>query len=379
MSFGGRTAEGPEEVWMRRALALAARGLGRTRPNPAVGAVIVKEGQVVGEGFHRRAGEPHAEVLALEEAGERARGAEMYVVLEPCNHEGKTPPCTEAILAAGISRVVVAVRDPNPQVPGGGIERLAGAGVEVTLGVLAEEAEALLRAYLHWCRTGLPFVVVKLASSLDGRVGLPGRRVQLSSTASRELVHGLRAELGAVAVGAGTALVDDPLLTVRLPEFDGPQPIRVLVDATGRVPAHLRLFGPEAPTFVVTTEKAAHRMREWEEKGARVLVLPASGRGVDLKALLEALGREGLQGLLVEGGPELATSFLEEGLAQEVVLVVAPTVLGPEGLPLATRPWPGLRLVQSEAVGEDLWLRLLPLKRAAEGACSQVSSRSWGE
>jgi diaminohydroxyphosphoribosylaminopyrimidine deaminase/5-amino-6-(5-phosphoribosylamino)uracil reductase len=232
--------------------------------------------------------------------------------------------------------------------------------VEVEVGVLAAEAEALLRSYLHWCRTGLPYVVVKLATSLDGRVGFPGRRYQLSSEASVELVHRLRAELGAVAVGAGTALVDDPLLTVRLPSFEGPPALRVLVDAKGRVPGEARLFGPEAPTLVATTEAGLGRKGEWEKRGARVLLLPGSPRGLDLRALLEALGREGVQGLLVEGGPDLATSFLEEGLAQEVLLILAPRVLGPEALPLAPRPWPGLRLVQAEVVGEDLWVRLAP-------------------
>jgi len=275
-----------ETSYMKLALNLAARGEGWVSPNPMVGAVVVKEGQVVGRGYHRRAGLPHAEVEALAAAGEAARGADLYVTLEPCNHQGKTPPCTQAILSAGVRRVIIATRDPNPQVTGGGAEVLAARGMEVNVGLLAAEARRVNEAWFHYVNTGRPWVVAKAACSLDGKIATVGGESQwLTGEAARALGHRLRHRVDAIVVGIGTVLVDDPQLTTRRPRGQGKDPIRVVLDSRLRLPLTSRLLhlDSQAPTWVATTSQAPpDAIRALTARGTQVLVLPADAGRVSL-------------------------------------------------------------------------------------------------
>ena len=268
------TEREPGEAWMERAVALAEGGRGRVSPNPMVGAVLVRDGRVVGEGFHRAAGRAHAEAEALAAAGAAAAGATCYVTLEPCAHHGRTPPCADALVAAGVARVVAAVQDPDPRVDGAGLARLRAAGVAVELGVGAEAAATQNAAYLTHRRLGRPRVTLKAAASLDGKVAAPdGSSQWITGPAARADAHRLRAEADAVMVGAGTALADDPRLTVRLPGWAGRQPLRVLVDAAGRVGPGGHLFDTEAETLVATTPAApATAVDAWKAAGAEVLI-----------------------------------------------------------------------------------------------------------
>lgn len=357
------------EAWMRRALDLAARGRGTTSPNPMVGAVLVRDGQVVGEGFHRAPGGPHAEALALERAADRAAGAACYVTLEPCAHHGRTPPCAAALIAAGVTRVVAAIEDPDPNVRGQGFARLRAAGVQVQVGVGAAAAEAQNAAFLLHRRHGRPRVTLKAAASLDGKVAAPdGTSQWITGEAARADAHRLRSEADAVAVGAGTALADDPRLTARLPGWSGRQPLRVLVDASGRAGAAGHLFDAAAPTLVATTAGARPAaLQAWAAAGAEVLVCPeataATGEaGVDLAWLVKALGERGVLELLVEGGPRLHASFWAAGLADRLVWYLAPLVIGGDGAPgllpaAGARTLTAARAVRVEAIdrlGEDL-------------------------
>jgi diaminohydroxyphosphoribosylaminopyrimidine deaminase/5-amino-6-(5-phosphoribosylamino)uracil reductase len=337
---------------MGRALELARRGLGLASPNPAVGAVVVADGRVVGEGWHEGPGTPHAEVVALRAAGGRARGATLYSTLEPCDHQGRTPPCTRAIVAAGVARVVVAMPDPNPIVDGRGIRALREAAIGVDLGVGEPEARRLTEAYAKHVVTGLPFVTLKLAATLDGKVAArDGSSRWITGEDARADAHRLRAAADAIAVGAGTALADDPALTVRDPAYRGARKLRVLVDARGRVPARGRLFDGSAPTLVATTEAAPRGAREaWRETGADVVVLPMEeGGGVSVPALLEHLGKRDLQHLLLEGGPTLAFAAVAAGCVDRLVLYLAPKLLGGTDAPGALGG-PGFAPV-GEAVG----------------------------
>jgi len=322
---------------MGRALELAERGWGMVSPNPLVGAVVVSpDGAIVGEGWHEGPGLPHAEVLALRDAGDRARGGTLYSTLEPCNHTGRTPPCTDAILAVGITRVVSALGDPNPIVAGSGYERLRANGVEVVEGPLAAGAERQNRAYLRHIRTGRPFVVWKVAMSLDGKVAArDGSSRWLTGEAARADVHRIRAWADAIVVGAGTVLADDPALTVRLEGYRGRRPLRVVVDARGRIPVTAAVFDGAAPTLVATTSSARPQTREaWAENGADVEVLDATADGgVSLAALVERLGKRDVQGVLLEGGPTIAWSAFAEDVVDEVVAYLAPKVLGGEAAP----------------------------------------------
>jgi len=264
---------------MKLALNLAARGEGWVSPNPMVGAVVVKDGKVVGRGYHRRAGAPHAEVESLRAAGEAARGADLYVTLEPCNHQGRTPPCTQAILGAGVRRVIIATLDPNPQVSGGGAEFMAAQGVDVSLGLLAAEARRLNEAWFLYVSTGRPWVIAKAACSLDGKIATVGGESQwLTGKAARALGHRLRHRVDAMVVGIGTVLADDPQLTTRLPRGRGKDPVRLVLDSRLRLPLTARLLNLDsaAPTWVATTNQAPpEKIRALEGRGAQVLVLPA--------------------------------------------------------------------------------------------------------
>lgn len=322
---------------MRRALELAARGSGLVSPNPLVGAVVVRGSEVVGEGWHEGPGRPHAEIVALDAAGDRARGATLYVTLEPCVHQGRTPPCAPRVAASGVVRVVAAAADPNPVVDGRGLAMLREAGVEVELGVLEADALRLNEPFVKHLRTGLPFVTMKMAASLDGKVAArDGSSRWITGEQSRAEVHRMRAAADAVMVGAGTAVLDDPSLTVRSPGYGGRPPLRVIVDGRGIVPETKRMFTDGgAPTLVATTHAVpARRRRAWENAGAEVLVLPGAGASlVPLDSLLLELGKRDVQRLLLEGGPTLGWDAVRTGLVDEVVLFFAPMLVGGETAP----------------------------------------------
>ncbi|HEV7535106.1 MAG TPA: bifunctional diaminohydroxyphosphoribosylaminopyrimidine deaminase/5-amino-6-(5-phosphoribosylamino)uracil reductase RibD [Acidimicrobiia bacterium] len=337
-----------DEAAMAEAVAQGERGRLTAAPNPWVGCVVVApDGQVVGRGFHERAGEPHAEVHALREAGERARGATVYVTLEPCAHQGRTPPCAAALVEAGVGRVVVAVLDPDERVSGRGADILRAAGITVDVGAGAEAAARSLGPYLHHRRTGRPLCLIKTAASIDGRTAAAdGTSQWITGPEARADAHRLRAGSGAVVVGAGTALSDHPSLTFRNLDFgDGPvpaQPLRVLLDAAGRVPAAGPLFDPTlAPTLVLTTAAAdPDTRRDWEAAGAEVEELPPAMVGVDLAAAMGALGRRGILQAMVEGGATLHGALLRAGLADRIVVYTGGVVLGEAGAPLLRGPGP---------------------------------------
>jgi diaminohydroxyphosphoribosylaminopyrimidine deaminase/5-amino-6-(5-phosphoribosylamino)uracil reductase len=350
-----------DERFMRRALELAERGRGRTAPNPVVGAVIVRGGRVVGEGWHRALGEHHAEVEALARAGDAARGATLYVTLEPCVHWGRTPPCVDALLAAGVARCVVAQRDPDPRVNGRGLRRLRAAGVRVELGRLAAEAGGQLAAYRRAQATGRPRITWKVASSLDGRIAdARGRSQWITGPATRADAHRLRAASDAIVVGAGTARADDPRLTARA-GTNGAQPLRVVVDSRLSLPASLRLYSPPLARGTVVACTAAApgaRERALAARGVTVWRLPATRLRVSLPALAERLVREGRHEVLLEGGGTIGTSFVRAGLVQRIVLYAAPLILGGglawcDGLALPLDQAARGRVVSAAIVGGD--------------------------
>lgn len=320
---------------MRRALDLAERGRGLVSPNPLVGAVVVDGGVVVGEGWHAGPGTPHAEVRALEEAGPRARGATLFVTLEPCSHHGRTPPCAPAVADSGVERVVAAMTDPNPLVDGAGLRLLREREIGVTLGVLSDEAARQNRAFVKHVRTGLPFVTLKMAASLDGKAAArDGTSKWITGEEARADVHLLRASADAIVVGAGTAFRDDPALTSRHPSYRGAPKLRVVVDGRGIVPETHRLFDGEAPTLVATTERAPEARRRAWRRAAEVLVLDEARDGlISLDRLMRELGKRDLQHVLVEGGPTLAWEMVERAVVDEIVFYFAPVLVGGEGAP----------------------------------------------
>lgn len=350
-----------DAVHMRAALSLAARGLGNVWPNPSVGCVIVAGGQVVGRGWTAPGGRPHAETEALARAGAAARGATAYVTLEPCCHWGSTPPCTDALVAAGIARVVVALRDPDPRVDGAGFSSLRAAGVAVEEGLLGAEAAFLNAGFLKRQATGLPLVTLKLASSLDGRIATAGGESQwITGPAARRLAHALRGRHDAVLVGSGTVLADDPALTCRLPGYATQPTVRVVADARGRTPATARLFAGAAPVWIATA--AGAETAALAAAGAEIITLPAAAQGVDVTALLLALGKRGITRVLAEGGGQLAASLLRAGLVDRIAWFHAPCVIGADGLPaIAAMALPGLaaapryQRIATVPVGDD-WL-----------------------
>jgi diaminohydroxyphosphoribosylaminopyrimidine deaminase/5-amino-6-(5-phosphoribosylamino)uracil reductase len=321
-----------ERRLMRRVLALAAMGRGCTSPNPLVGAVVAKGSRIVGQGFHRKAGEPHAEIIALREAGRAARGATLYTNLEPCCHTGRTPPCVEEILSAGVERVVSSIRDPDPRVNGGGFRALRRGGVVVEVGLMKGEASYLNRAFTKFVKEGFPFVTLKGAASLDGRIATRnGESKWITSTEAREHARLLRREHDAVLVGIGTVLTDDPRLTAR-PSSRHRSPLyRVVLDGHLRLPPRARLLSTldEGPIVVFAGPHAApSRARRLERRGVTVERLPTRGGRLDLRGLLRRLAQKDVTRLLVEGGGEVHSSFLEEGLADRLVLYLAPRIIG---------------------------------------------------
>lgn len=353
-----------DERHMQAALALAAKARGRTRPNPMVGAVVVKAGRIVGAGYHHRAGQPHAEIVALGAAGPGARGATLYVTLEPCRHTGRTPPCTRAIAAAGIRQVVAAMTDPNPRMQGRGLRELRAAGIATRVGVLQAEAERLNEVYLTWRRRHRPFVTVKVAQSLDGKIATrTGSSRWISGAPARQFVHQLRAQVDAIVVGVRTVLADDPRLTVRTTASIR-LPLKIVLDDRLRTPLNARLLRGRAPVVIATTPGAsAARRRALERRGAEVAVLPARHGRVDLRALLRLLAHRDITHLLVEGGGEVITSFVEAGLVDRWISILAPILVGGpaltpmEGKGIARlRDAPRLRQAIWRALGHDLMI-----------------------
>ena len=360
---------------MVRALELARRGLYSTPPNPSVGCVLARWGQVVGEGYHQRTGEPHAEVIALAEAGGAARGATAYVTLEPCSHHGRTPPCTEALVAAGVRRVVVAMRDPNPRVDGSGLARLEAAGIVTAAGLLAGEATELNRGFVRRMRTGRPWVTLKLGASLDGRTALAnGTSKWITGERARVDVQRLRARASAIVTGSGTVLADDPMLTVRDPELElrGRRPLRVVLDSLLRTPPGAQVLSFADSTLILTRDAATPAAIELREAGVQVESLPSSDEGLDLEAVLDRLGERECNEVLVEAGPTLAGEFVRRGLVDEIVVYMAPVVLGHAARSLFNLP-PLERMCDRcefewrdvARVGDDLRLTLRPKRRAS--------------
>jgi len=369
----GFTAD--DHHFMARALELARHGLYSTPPNPAVGCVVARWGQVVGEGFHERAGEPHAEVVALHDAGHAARGATVYVSLEPCSHHGRTPPCTDALIAAGVGRVVAAMRDPNPRVDGSGLSILERAGIATAHGLLEGEAAEINRGFLSRMRHGRPWVTLKLGASLDGRTALAdGTSKWITGEKARADVQRLRARASAVVTGSGTVLADDPMLNVRDPELElrGRRPLKVVLDSDLRTPdnAQVLCFGPSTLIFTRDAECAA--AAPLRATGARVESIDGNAEGLDLVAVLRRLAELECNEVLVEAGPTLAGAFVRGGLVDEIVVYMAPVVLGHAARGLFNLPqlermcdrcefeWRGV-----EHVGDDLRLTLRPRRRAS--------------
>lgn len=321
---------------MRRALELARRALGRTAPNPAVGAVIVRDGVIVGEGFHPAAGEPHAEIFALRQAGAAAQGATLYVTLEPCCHSGRTGPCSTAVIAAGIVRVVAGCRDPNPKVAGGGFEKLQAAGIKVESGLLGAECCRLIAPFAKHIRTGLPYVTLKAGMTIDGAVATASGKSQwITGAESRLAVHQLRNTHDAIMVGIGTVLADNPRLTTRLPQGGGKNPLRIVVDSSLRTPPTAALLAEAGQTLILTTAAASASNAE-RLRGEKVEILRVAGSAgaVDLRDAMRQLGARGIQSILLEGGGRLHHAALHSGIVDRLCLFLAPLLLGGSGIPL---------------------------------------------
>ncbi|SEJ92079.1 bifunctional diaminohydroxyphosphoribosylaminopyrimidine deaminase/5-amino-6-(5-phosphoribosylamino)uracil reductase RibD [Pseudomonas sp. NFR16] len=364
-----------DAAYMARALELARKGVYSTHPNPRVGCVIVRDGEIVGEGWHVRAGEPHAEVHALRHAGEKARGATAYVTLEPCSHHGRTPPCADALVNAGVARVVAAMQDPNPDVAGRGLLRLMSAGIAVQSGVLEGEARAINKGFLKRMEHGLPYVRVKLAMSLDGRTAMASGQSQwITGPQARSAVQRLRAQSSVVLTGADTVLADHARLTVRPDELDlsaeltalavTRPPLRVLIDGRLRVPLDAPFF--KAGSALVVTCAAASARERYHEEGHEMLALASSGGHVDLRKLLVELASRGVNDVLVEAGPRLAGAFTRLGLVDEFQIFVAGKFMGSSARPLLDLPLAQmseameLKIIEMRAVGNDWRVIAIP-------------------
>jgi diaminohydroxyphosphoribosylaminopyrimidine deaminase/5-amino-6-(5-phosphoribosylamino)uracil reductase len=316
------------EKYMAMAIALAKKAEGMTSPNPIVGAVIVKGGNIVGRGYHKKAGLPHAEINAIARAGAKARGATLYVTLEPCNHFGRTPPCTDAIINSGIRSVVAAMVDPNPLTKGRGIKILKKHGIKTTVGVLEYESRAMNRPFIKFIARKMPYVTVKAAQSIDGKIATrSGDSKWITGEDSRRYVHELRSKADAVMVGVNTVVADDPLLTARIPGVLK-QPIRVIVDSTLKTPLSAKLFSVKGSKVVIATTVNSERVKKYQAKGAEVVVVKGKAGRVDLKALLEELAARNITNVFVEGGGTLNASLFAEGLVDRALFFIAPKVVG---------------------------------------------------
>lgn len=342
---------------MRRALTLARRGI--TSPNPMVGAVIVKDGEIVGEGYHQRAGEAHAEVVALQKAGKLAKGAALFVTLEPCCHYGRTPPCTKAIIAAGISSVTAAMVDPNPKVEGKGIKELQSAGIKTAVGLLEDQAQKLNEIYVKFITTGLPFVTLKLAMTLDGKIATrTGDSKWISSEKSRRMVHQLRRRSDAVLIGVGTVIADDPELTGRIGNHAA-YPARIIMDSRARMPLQSKILSqPGGRTIIAVTNRAPNEnLKRLEQAGACIIVIEEENGQVSPKALLSTLGGMNITSVLIEGGSHIAASFLSAGVTDKVMFFIAPKIAGGESARTAVG---GLGIA---AMGDALELKDMTVRR----------------
>ena len=323
---------------MKMALQLAERGRGRTSPNPMVGAVIVKDDKVVGKGFHQIAGGPHAEIHALDAAGEEARDATLYVSLEPCNHTGRTPPCTQAILKSGIKRVVAGMEDPNPGVTGGGLAFLKSQGLDVTVGVCEDRCRRLNEAFIKYVSTSLPFVILKCAATLDGCIAThTGDSKWITSPLSRRFVHEIRHGVDAIMVGIGTVLKDDPRLTTRREQGEGADPMRIILDSRLSMPVDARLLhlDSDSDTLIVTgRDVPAEKRKRLEKPGIRVMALDNEGGRIHLPALMKELGKMDVTSLLIEGGSRVNGSALRAGIVDKVFMFYAPKLCGGTGIPV---------------------------------------------
>ncbi|MCU0599815.1 MAG: bifunctional diaminohydroxyphosphoribosylaminopyrimidine deaminase/5-amino-6-(5-phosphoribosylamino)uracil reductase RibD [Desulfobacterales bacterium] len=340
--------------YMKMALDLAAKGIGYTAPNPMVGAVVVKEGKVVGKGWHQYPGGPHAEVYALDDAGPHAKGADIYVTLEPCNHHGKTPPCTDKIIGSGIRRVVMAMEDPNPDVAGGGAQRLEQAGIEVVSGVCEIQARRLIEFFTKYVTTKRPFVILKLAATLDGRIAArSGDSKWVTSEASRRYVHELRHAADAIMVGANTIKTDDPQLTTRLEGKEGKNPKRIILDTNLSIPEDSKVLHNDSPsdTIIITGSSAPSGKRKQIEKtGVQIFEAKTIDHLIDLNDLMAQLGQMRITSLLIEGGSRVAASALKAGIVDKICFFYAPKILGgDDGVPMLRGPGPEL-MKQSIAV-----------------------------
>lgn len=359
------------EPLMRQALALAKKGVGKTSPNPAVGSIVVRGGKVIAKGWHHKAGLPHAEIEALTVAGKNARGSTLFVTLEPCCHFGKTPPCTNAIIASGIKKVIVGASDPNPKVSGKGVAALRAAGIEVVEGVLSNDCSALNEAYNKYITKGLPFVTLKLAASLDGRIAAPGGESKwITGTESRKLVHRMRAAADAVMVGSETALKDDPELTVRL--SSGRNPARVVLDSSLRLPVYSKVFngvkeGRASLIIFTSKDSIERRAKKASEAGAEVVRLESAAGGLPLKKVLKALAERGITSVLVEGGGKLAASLLKEKLVDALVVFYGPVIIGGDGLSMVAglglkglKSAPRFKDLRVKKAGDDIVIECRP-------------------
>lgn len=355
---------------MQLALDLAASAKGKTNPNPLVGAVIVKDGSIVGTGLHRKAGEPHAEVHAFRMAGEHAKDATLYVTLEPCSHFGKTPPCANLVKESGVKRVVVAMQDPNPSVAGRGIKLLRDAGIDVEVGVLEQQARRLNERFIHNMLTARPFVISKFAMTLDGKIATySGHSQWITGEEARANVHELRDEVDAILVGVGTVLKDNPALTTRLKKRTGKNPIRIVLDRELRTPLDAQIVQTDtAKTIIVTAKGQQQKASAFENLGVELLYVPVIDRKLDLNTMLDELYKRGITDLLVEGGGEVNASFLRHGLIQKFLVYVAPKVLGGRN---SITPFTGddietidaamlLQFAEVDKLGEDLRITAYP-------------------
>jgi diaminohydroxyphosphoribosylaminopyrimidine deaminase/5-amino-6-(5-phosphoribosylamino)uracil reductase len=355
-------ASADDHRFMARAVRLAQRGLYTTDPNPRVGCVLVKDGAIVGEGWHQRAGEAHAEILALQAAGDQARGATAYVTLEPCCHQGRTGPCSTALIEAGVTRVVAAMQDPNPQVAGQGLQQLRDAGITVDSGVLQTQAEALNPGFIQRLHRGRPYVRCKLAMSLDGRTAMASGESQwITGEAARHDVHKLRARSTAILTGIGTVLADDASLNARLDDsVEVLQPLRVVLDSQLQLPATARLLSLPGRTLVLTQDSDAAMADTLRQAGAEVLAVAMAGEHLDLHAVMELLAQQQVNEVLVEAGPTLCGALLQTGLVDELVVYMAPVLMGDAARGLMHLPGleqmrdrVKLEIVELRAVGRD--------------------------
>jgi len=354
-----------DEHWMRRALRLAEKGRGKSSPNPMVGAVLVKDSRVVGEGYHAKAGEAHAEIIALERAGEEARGATLYLNLEPCAHYGKTPPCAPRVVQGGVKRVVVGMEDPNPLVKGKGIEILRGACLDVDIGILEKDCRRLNEAFCKYILQKVPFVILKVAATLDGKIAARnGDSKWISGEASRRLVHRLRNQVDGILVGIGTVLRDDPYLTTRI--RGGKDPYRIVLDSRLRIPEESNVIGTSPSKAIIAATELAPRekLEKLEKRGVRILIFDSKEGRVDLRSCLSKLGEMEITSLLVEGGSHINGSFLDEGLIDKLILFLSPRVIGDQQAPgifggrgvSSLQQAVGLREMRMKKVGEDVFL-----------------------